>query len=652
MASLITLRKAILISAILGSLILNNSCHRSEGRTGSLRGIRPSHPNAFTIARVEKSPIIDGTLNDPTWQRATVFTDFKTLHPEAGKSPSGRTEVYLEYDRWKMYVGIRSLDQASSQIHADATVPEGISNDDWVAFCLDSHGDGISAFYFVVNAHGMRRAGILNFDGDPTATREMQWSSATSLQPNGYSVTMAIPFAELPFASGDPAIMSFKVARYISPKKEESDFPEIVPDRPHLAQLRRIELSGIEESHTPDEGFVADLINEYHAKVQRGKLFDYNTLEGRVQGWHGASVMDALVFPSRMLYPGASPFQFSKELRSQSIESLLERLEYLPGRPIGSLDRLLTRTQTQAFIVIQNDAIVYEKYFNGYHRDSMMTSFSVAKSFVSTLVGIAIDKGLIHSGQDPITMYLPELAQRDIRFGQITIKDLLHMSSGLRYVEDESPYDNDITYLDPDLRRAAFEKTNIIEPPNIHWLYNNYNPLLIGIILERVSGKSVTNLLQTELWGPLGMEYAGSWSIDSEERGFEKMESGINARAIDFAKLGALFLHQGFWRGRQIVSAAWVNQSTQPQPESAGFYRDENFFGAGGHYYGYFWWGSRRAEGKSDFYGVGNKGEFIYCSPQKNLLIVRTGMQYGIPSETWVRLFHQFADRLGRSPKR
>jgi len=74
--------------------------------------------------------------------------------------------------------------------------------------------------------------------------------------------------------------------------------------------------------------------------------------------------------------------------------------------------------------------------------------------------------------------------------------------------------------------------------------------------------------------------------------------------------------------------------------------------GAGGHYYGYFWWGSRRAEGKSDFYGVGNKGEFIYCSPQKNLLIVRTGMQYGIPSETWVRLFHQFADQLGRPPKR
>jgi CubicO group peptidase (beta-lactamase class C family) len=602
---------------------------------------------ARAIAKLDRPPVIDGTLSDPAWQRATEITGFRMLHPDAGRQPTVRTEVRLAYDRSNIYIGIRALDQDSAQLRADATDTSGIANDDRVAFCLDSRADGIGAFYFVVTPRGVRGAGVLNFGGDPTATRIMRWTSAATIAAHGYTVAMAIPIAQLPFeVSGDSVVMAFKVARLLGHGGEEDDLPEIKTDRPHLAQLERIVLSGVVRSRTRGDGFVADLRDTYRAKVANGARFDYGTLEGRVHGWQGASIMDYLVFPSRPLRASREPFRFPRRPGADSVVARLQRLEYLPGHPIRNLDRFFTRTQTEAFIVIRNDTLLYEQYFNGYGRDSMMTSFSVAKSVASTLVGIAIDKGQILGVADPITNYLPELARRDTLFRLITIGDLLHMASGLRYVEGSPPYDNDITYLDPDLRRAALEKTGIVERPGVRWLYNNYNPLLIGMILERVSGRSITDLLQTELWEPLGMEFGGSWSIDSREHGFEKMESGINARAIDLAKLGALILHHGRWRGAQLVSAAWVRQATQPQPEPPGFYTDEDYFDRGGHYYGYFWWGSRRAAGESDFFGVGNKGEYIYCSPQKHLVIVRTGMQFGVPTEAWVRMFRQFADEF------
>jgi CubicO group peptidase (beta-lactamase class C family) len=320
-------------------------------------------------------------------------------------------------------------------------------------------------------------------------------------------------------------------------------------------------------------------------------------------------------------------------------------VEYLAGRRIGNLENFLAGTLTTSFIVIRNDTVLYEKYFNGWRRDSIFTSFSVAKSFVSTLVGIAIDKGQIHGVGDSITAYLPELARRNPRFNRITIRDLLRMSSGLRYVEHEAPHDDQRTYMDPDLRRAGLEGSNIVEEPGRRWLYNNYNPLLLGMILERASGRSVTDLLQSGIWDPLGMEFGGSWSIDSRRDGFEKMESGINARAIDFAKLGRLFLKHGMWNGSQVVSSRWIAEASQPWPAPSGYYTDEDFFGRGGHYFGYFLWGDLRDGGESDFHTVGNKGQFIYVSPQKHLVIVRTGIQYGIPSSRWLRVFRELADQ-------
>jgi CubicO group peptidase (beta-lactamase class C family) len=273
----------------------------------------------------------------------------------------------------------------------------------------------------------------------------------------------------------------------------------------------------------------------------------------------------------------------------------------------------------------------------------MVTSFSVAKSFVSTLVGIALENGAIGGLDDPITDYLPELEQRDGRFEQITIRHLLTMSSGLAY--DESGWflfngDDPLTTYGPDQRTLALTNTRIAGPPGEAFSYNKYHPQLLGMILERTTGMSVTAWTQMRLWDPLGMEFDGAWTLDSEASGFEKMEAGLNARAIDFAKLGRLYLHEGEWGGQRIVSGDWVALASGRNPSGRAPQRSS------GRYYGLMWWGVDRPDGPPDYYAAGDHGQYIYVSPRNAVVIVRTGVEYGISSPRWLDSFARTADGL------
>jgi hypothetical protein len=118
-------------------------------------------------------------------------------------------------------------------------------------------------------------------------------------------------------------------------------------------------------------------------------------------------------------------------------------------------------------------------------------------------------------------------------------------------------------YYDLDLRAVALPQTRVVEPPGRRFRYNNVNPILLGMVLERTTGASVSTYLAEQLWGPLGMEADGSWSLDSRRSGLELLQAGLNGRAVDFAKLGALYLHRGVWRGRQLVPRGWVADSTR-----------------------------------------------------------------------------------------
>jgi CubicO group peptidase (beta-lactamase class C family) len=369
----------------------------------------------------------------------------------------------------------------------------------------------------------------------------------------------------------------------------------------------------------------------------------------RVLAWQESDAFDWQKFPSRPLEAAPQPFQFTAS-PDPGVPALFEELS-------GAADweAFLADNQTQSFVVIQDGAVLYEKYFNDTRRDSIVTSFSVAKSFTSALIGIAIDEGYIQSAEDPITTYLPELTNRDTRFEQITIRHLLLMSSGLEY-EEFRPLllngDDPLTTYFPDQRRLALENTHIVDPAGRYFSYNKYHPQLLGMILERATGVRVTDYLQTRLWNPLGMEYGASWSTDSEASDFEKMETGVNARAIDFAKFGALYLNEGFWQGRQVISKDWVDESTRPYfPEEYTNYYPEYFTSLPGRaYYSYMWWGYARQADAYDFAAEGDKGQFIYVSPSKQLVIVRNGIDYGIPAREWIELFYEFAEAIPPAP--
>jgi CubicO group peptidase (beta-lactamase class C family) len=154
---------------------------------------------------------------------------------------------------------------------------------------------------------------------------------------------------------------------------------------------------------------------------------------------------------------------------------------------------------------------------------------------------------------------------------------------------------------------------------------------LLGMILERVTGSTVSHYLQEKIWKPLGMEFPASWSLDSQPSGMEKMESGLNARASDFAKFGRLYLHRGDWNGQQIIPESWVIQSTTIEPDA----KWTN--------YKYLWWIPR--SGKGRFMAVGNLGQFIYVAPDKDCVILRFGR--GRP-HNWQRIYPQlFAEITG-----
>ena len=607
-------------------------------------GLAQAAPEAADgISKLTRPIVLDGKMGDPGWKSATRYTDFKMRHPEAGQSPSERTEVYLAYDAATLYAAIRSFDDEPKVLRAVATTGDDAWKDDWAVLCLNPYDDALNSLFFLVTPGNIRSSGTLDNDNKPQLMVDMKWESRASIVNDGWIAEMAIPLRNLPFQGSERVTMSFKVARFISRKAEEENFPEMKPDEREYEHYREIVLRDVVPSPVP----ASEVYRQGLENLRRNRLQLHDLgYEEQFHRWGDASVLDYLIFRSRELKASPHPFHFQRTPEDEKVAALLAAMEYAPGKRVGNLERFLTRSATTSFLVIKDDALMYEHYFNGYQKDSIVTSFSMAKSFTSTLVGIAIDEGKIGGVHDPITKYLPELAKRDPRVAQITIRDLLMMSAGLRYNEDPPYRDNDVTYHATDLRRAALEKTAIVDGPGKYWLYNNYHPILLGMILERVTGMSVTAYLQEKLWDPLGMEYPGSWSINGGQDGLEKMESGINARTIDFAKFGRLMLNNGQWEGKQIVSQAWVEQATQPEEKPSSYYREEPVFFSQGHYYKYFWWGDKRPGGMSDFHAVGNKGQYIYVSPQKRVIIVRNGFDFGIPSSRWARLFYELADGL------
>jgi CubicO group peptidase (beta-lactamase class C family) len=152
------------------------------------------------------------------------------------------------------------------------------------------------------------------------------------------------------------------------------------------------------------------------------------------------------------------------------------------------------------------------------------------------------------------------------------------------------------------------------QPIGADFYYDEFYPLLEGLILERVTGENLSQYIQDTLWKPMGMEYPATWSLDSTADGFEKTNSALNARAIDFARFGLLFLHQGFWNGHQLISKQWVIESTSPDLSDKRPWLDHTQLKQAGGYYKYRWWGLNNPDGTYDYWAWGKYNQIIYVT--------------------------------------
>lgn len=356
-----------------------------------------------------------------------------------------------------------------------------------------------------------------------------------------------------------------------------------------------------------------------------------------------ADVYDYKKYENRVIEGSKDNFQFIKNPDEDYVESLF--YDRVSSYGFKTFDEWAEKSHTTALIFIRKDTILYEKYFNGFSRDSYFHSQSMAKSFISFLIGAAIDEGLIKSVNDPMTSYIPELKDRDPRFEKITIQNLLEMRSGLSYNTSYIPgtnihapwHDEAVGYYHPNVRKLLLKKVKVATEPGGTFQYCNYNTSYLGLIIERATGKTVSDYLEEKLWKQI-MEYDALFSIDSKKSGFEYMPSRLIARAIDYARFGRLMLNDGQWNGSQIISKDWVLNSTR---ENQTIPRDvyPKWLGSGCQhtYYSYQWWGHTNCDSTFQFFANGNLGQNIYIIPDKEIIIVHCGnsLEYYNDFDLW-----------------
>lgn len=358
-----------------------------------------------------------------------------------------------------------------------------------------------------------------------------------------------------------------------------------------------------------------------------------------------SDVMDYKVFPERIIQKSSQPYYYKYNL-DKSLKTMPIDYMYRGKGRTKPFDTFLKETDTTSFIIIHDDKIVLEEYYNGYGQDTVNTSFSMAKSIDSLLIGMAIEDGYIKSVKQSIADFISEFKGTDME--NITIKDLLLMHSNISYEEGNIWFGDDAkTYYMPDLRHLALTHNILTEKYQGKFHYNNYHPLLLGIILERSTGKSVAGYLEQKIWNKIGAEHDASWSLDSKETGFEKMESGINFKAIDFVKIGSMLLHGGTWNGQHILNEKWIKQSTHSEfPLNNDEYKD-SFLENSNIGYKYMWYSTPNNNGGLDYFAMGKYGQYLYMSPENNIVILRTGKSLG-NVDSWPDIFKEVSLKVGK----
>lgn len=265
---------------------------------------------------------------------------------------------------------------------------------------------------------------------------------------------------------------------------------------------------------------------------------------------------------------------------------------------------------TIAYVIIKNDSIWFENYYDGFGENSKSNSFSMAKSYVSAMLGKAIMEGYIKNLDQPVCDFLPQFC--DGKAAKMTVGDLSSMASGTNW--DEAYYSPlSITtraYFDDDLAKVVLG-LKVIDEPGQAFKYASGDTQLLAMVIEKATGKKLYTYLEETFWKPLGSENETLWQVDSEEEDLVKAYCCIASNAKDFARLGKLYKDHGKWKGQQVLDSTFIETSITPRfPESPE--------------YGYGWW-LYQQDGKDFFLMRGHLGQMVIVNREDNLIIIRLG---------------------------
>ncbi len=340
---------------------------------------------------------------------------------------------------------------------------------------------------------------------------------------------------------------------------------------------------------------------------QASRLYGTMTLFDKGNIVHNFSNMNDIFLSNPVKHSGPI-FNFG-----QSPNDLPKNFIY-KGETVGT-DEYLSRRTTTALLVVKDDNINFEQYYQGTTAEDLRISWSMAKSFTVTLFGIAVHDGLIDIDA-PVEQYLPEM--KGSGYEGVPVRDVLQMSSGVLWNEDYGDFYSDINRMGRILAVGGsldeFTTTLTHEKPSgQEFHYVSMDTHIISMIARRVTGKSLIAQVEEHIWSKIGMESDAYWITDSKEAEFAL--GGLNVRTRDYARFGRLYLNNGNWNGEQIVPAEWVKAVTSPA--SAHNVPGPNKFG-----YGFQWWLAPDAR-PGEFFAVGVYGQFIYVNQPENIIIVK-----------------------------
>jgi CubicO group peptidase (beta-lactamase class C family) len=352
-------------------------------------------------------------------------------------------------------------------------------------------------------------------------------------------------------------------------------------------------------------------------------------LQARMIYYNSPSLAAPTYFDNRVVQASPTPMPLARSPHEATLQlTAAERRNY------RSFDELLEDNETRAFLVVRDDAIVYERYFHGFSAATELPAFSMTKTVSAVLIGRALATGLLPSLDRSVVEFIPELAQKG-GYPQVTLEELMRMTSGIDF--DEDSIQSVRFYYSTDLRELMYSYP-VRWPPGKHYLYGSVNmQLLWDVLHRRLGGDTVSHYFETEVWGPLGAERNASWSLDSKSQGVEKFFGGFNATARDYARIGLLYLHGGELFDRAILPPEWVATSLSPDPIAGLVHTTDGWVRRGR----YQWFLTR--DGRAHF-GKGYKGQYLFVVPEKRVVIIRFGEGYG--DVNWTSLFLQIADGL------